>query len=67
MPKWKTRWLLVRKLKKCKQKLKSFLDMKFDSKAQQAVPSPNTENVKAGVELPKLLLKKFSGEKKNLE
>lgn len=41
--------------------------MKFDSKAQQAVPSPNTENVKAGVELPKLLLKKFSGDKKKLE
>ena len=41
--------------------------MKFDSKAQQAVPSPNTANVKAGVELPKLLLKKFSGEKKKLE
>ena len=41
------------KVKKCKQKLKSFLDMKVDSEAQQAAPSLNNENVKTGVELQK--------------
>ena len=36
--------------------------MKFDSKAQHTTPSPNTENMKTGVELPKLVLKNFSGD-----
>ena len=35
-------------VKKCKQKLKSFLDMKVDSNVQQIVPLPNTENLKVG-------------------
>ena len=51
------------KVKKCKKKLKSFLDRKVDSEAHQAAPSPSTENVKAGDESPKLVLKKFSGNK----
>ena len=50
------------KVKKGNQKLKSFLDMKVDSEAQQAAASPSTENVKTVVELPKLVLKKFSGD-----
>ena len=48
------------RVKKGKQKLKSFLDMKFDSEAEHNAPLPNTENVKIEVELPKLILKKFS-------
>ena len=50
------------KVKKCKLKLKSFFNMKFDSKVQHTTPSPNTENMKTGVELPKLVLKNFSGD-----
>ena len=41
------------RVKKCKQKLRSFLDMKVDSKAQHAASSPKSENVKTWVELPK--------------
>ena len=44
------------KVKKYKQKLKSFLDMKVDSEAQIAAPLPNTENVKKKVESTKLIL-----------
>ena len=44
------------KVKKCRQKLKSFLNMKVD---REAVPSPRW---KMEVELPKLDLKKFSGD-----
>ena len=50
------------KVKKCKQKLKSFLNMKVDNEVQQATSSSSTENAKAGVDLPKLVLKKFSGD-----
>ena len=49
------------KVKKCKQELKSFLDMKVDSETLHTVPSPNTENVKTEVELPILVLKRLSG------
>ena len=52
--------LFTLKVKKCKQKLKSFLDMKVYSEAQQAAHSQNTEDVKTGFELPKLVLKTFS-------
>ena len=38
------------KLEKCGQKIK-LKDMNFYSKAQQAAQSPNTDNVKTGVEL----------------
>ena len=41
--KWKI--CLFLKVKKCKQKLKFFLDMKVESEPQQAAPSPNTEDV----------------------
>ena len=34
--------------------------MKVDSETLHAAPSPNTENVKTEVELPKLVSKKFS-------
>ena len=33
------------RVKKCKQKLRSLLDMKVDSKAQHAASSPNIEDV----------------------
>ena len=48
------------RVKNCKQKLRSVLDIKVDSKAQHAASSPKPENVKTWVELPKLVLKKFS-------
>lgn len=47
------------KVKKCMEKLKSFLGMKVHGEALYDAPSPNTENVKTGVELPKLVFKKF--------
>ena len=45
------------KVKKCRQKLKSFLNRNVDS---DAAPSPSTESMKTRVELPKLVLEKFS-------
>ena len=60
MPKWRKFVCFKFKSKKCKQKLKSFCDMKVDSETLHAAPSPNTENVKTEVELPKLVSKKFS-------
>ena len=43
-------------IKKCKQKSKSFLDMNVDSEVQQPA------SLKTGVELPKIVLKKFIGD-----